>query len=71
VKFFFLPLILILTSCSLDKDSTYWNEDLIKKLVSDKKILKTSADFKTMTLEEFNLFIKDYSEKTDYPDISN
>ncbi len=71
MKFFFLPLILILTSCSLDKDSTYWNEDLIKKLVSDKKILKTSADFKTMTLEEFNLFIKDYSEKTDYPDISN
>jgi|TARA_B110000027_G_C15851579_1_gene182923 hypothetical protein len=71
VKFFFLPLILILTSCSLDKNSTYWNEDLIKKLVSDKKILKTSADFKTMTLEEFNLFIKDYSEKTDYPDISN
>ena len=71
MKFFFLPLILILTSCSLDKNSTYWNEDLIKKLVSDKKILKTSADFKTMTLEEFNLFIKDYSEKTDYPDISN
>ena len=74
MKYFLLSLIFILLSCSLDKDSSYWNQDPIKKnTVSDKhsKILKKTADFKTMTLEEFNLFIKDYSEKTDYPDISN
>ena len=26
---------------------------------------------KKMTFEEFNLFLKDYAEKTDYPDINN
>jgi len=74
VKYFLLPLILILTSCSLDKNSSYWNEDLIKKTVENKKlskILKKTADFKTMTFDEFNLFLKDYSDKADYPDINN
>ena len=74
MKYFFLPLILILTSCSLDKNSAYWNEDSIKKTVENKKIskiLKKTADFKTMTFDEFNLFLKDYSDKADYPDINN
>tara|TARA_B110000914_G_C15320560_1_gene379994 strand:- start:402 stop:626 length:225 start_codon:yes stop_codon:yes gene_type:complete len=74
VKYFLLPLILILTSCSLDRNSSYWNEDLIKKTVENKKlskILKKTADFKTMTFDEFNLFLKDYSDKADYPDINN
>ena len=74
MKYFLLPLILILTSCSLDKNSSYWNEDLIKKTVENKKlskILKKTADFKTMTFDEFNLFLKDYSDKADYPDINN
>jgi hypothetical protein len=74
VKYFLLPLILILTSCSLDRNSAYWNEDSIKKTVENKKlskILKKTADFKTMTFDEFNLFLKDYSDKADYPDINN
>jgi len=74
VKYFLLPLILILTSCSLDRNSSYWNEDLTKKTVENKKlskILKKTADFKTMTFDEFNLFLKDYSDKADYPDINN
>jgi len=74
VKYFLLPLILILTSCSLDKNSSYWNEDLIKKTVENKKlskILKKTADFQTMTFDEFSLFLKDYSDKADYPDINN
>ena len=74
MKYFLLPLILILTSCSLDRNSAYWNEDLTKKTVENKKlskILKKTADFKTMTFDEFNLFLKDYSDKADYPDINN
>ena len=74
MKYFLLPLILILTSCSLDKNSSYWNEDLIKKTVENKKlskILKKTADFQTMTFDEFSLFLKDYSDKADYPDINN
>ena len=73
MKYLFLSLILFLTSCSLSKDSTYWNEDSIKKPIEDKKlskILKKTADYKTMTFDEFNLFLKDYSNNAEYPDIN-
>ena len=74
MKYYILPLILILSSCSLDKDSAYWNKDSIKKSLEDKKlskILKKTDSFETMTFEEFNLFLKVYSDKANYPDINN
>ena len=74
MKYLLLPLIFILTSCSLDKNSAYWNKDLIKKSSGNKKIykiLKKNADFKKMTFEEFNTFLKDYSDQADYPNINN
>ena len=73
MKYLFLSLIVFLTSCSLNKESTYWNEDLIKKSNDDKKlsqILKKTGDYKSMTFDEFNLFLKDYSENAEYPDIN-
>ena len=73
MKYLFLSLILFLTSCSLSKDSAYWNQDPIKKSAEDKKlskILKKTADYKTMTFDEFNLFLKDYSNNSEYPDIN-
>ena len=74
MKYFLIPLIFILTACSLNKNSSYSNKDLIEKFTENKKISKTSkksTDFKTMTFDEFNTFLKDYSNKTDYPDINN
>jgi len=73
LKYLFLSLILFLTSCSLSKDSTYSNKDPINKSVNDKKltnILKKSGDYKSMTFDEFNLFLKDYSKNAEYPDIN-
>ena len=73
MKYLFLSLFLFLTSCSLNKDSAYWNEDPIKKSVEDKrlsKILKKTGDYKSMTFDEFNLFLKDYSINAEYPDIN-
>ena len=73
MKYFFLSLILILSSCSLNKDSSYWNEDPMKKSIEDKKlskILKKTGDYKTMTFDEFNLFLKNFSANADYPDIN-
>ena len=73
MKYLFLPLVLFLTSCSLSKDSAYWNEDLIKKSSEDKKlskIIKKTGDYKSMTFDEFNLFLKDYSNNAEYPDIN-
>ena len=74
MKYFLLPFILIITACSLNKNSTYWSKDLIEKSIENKEISKTSknnTDFKTMTFDDFNTFLKDYSNKTDYPDINN
>ena len=74
MKYLFLSLIVFLTSCSLNKDSAYWNEDPMKKSIEDKKlskILKKTSDYKTMTFDEFNLFLKDYSNKSKFPNIDN
>jgi len=73
LKYLFLSLVLFLTSCSLNKDSAYWNEDPLKKSVENKKlskILKKNVDYKSMTFDEFNLFLKDYSNNAEYPDIN-
>tara|TARA_B100000767_G_scaffold55514_1_gene51031 strand:- start:193 stop:417 length:225 start_codon:yes stop_codon:yes gene_type:complete len=74
MKYCLLALILVLTSCSLDKNSTYWNEDSSKKSFKIKKFteaVKKNTNFKNMTFEEFNLFLESYSENTEYPDITN
>ena len=73
MKYLFLSLILFLTSCSLNKDSSYWNKDSLKKPIQDKKppkILKKTVDYKTMTFDEYNLFLKEYSNNAEYPDIN-
>jgi len=73
LKYLFLSLILFLASCSLSKDSAYWNEDPLKKSMENKKlskILKKTGDYKSMTFDEFNLFLKDYSDNAEYPDIN-
>ena len=68
-----LFLLLILNNCSLSKDSQYWTEDTIKKKDDQKKlskILKKSKDITSMTLEEYKIYIEDYTKKSKYPDIS-
>ena len=73
MKYLFLSLVLFLTSCSSSKDSSYWNEDPIKKSADEKKlskILEKTGDYKSMTFDKFNLFLKDYYNNADYPDIN-
>ena len=60
-------------SCSLNKDSKYWNEDAIKdekkrKILS--KIMKKKNNFAQITLEEYEIYINDYIKKSKYPDIT-
>ena len=58
MKYFFLSLIFILASCSLNKNSSYWNEDQIKNSVDSKrpnKISSKTVNFKIMTFDEFNI----------------
>ena len=68
-----LFLLIFLNNCSLNKDSQYWTADTIKKEDDREKlseILKKSKDTMSMTLEEYKIYIEDYTKKSNYPDIS-
>ena len=60
MKYLFLILILFSSSCSLSEDRAY---------LDNVSIYKTS-DFMSMSFDEFNLFLKDYSNNAEYPDIN-
>ena len=64
---------LIISNCSLNKDSAYWTEDSIKKKADSKKLIKIiekSNDIRSMTVEEYEIYIDDYVKKSKYPDIN-
>ena len=68
----FLVLI-FLNNCSLNKDSKYWTEDVVNKKSDEKElsvILEKSVDITNMTIEEYEIYIDDYTKKSEYPDIS-
>ena len=74
MKYFFLPIVLFLTACSLDKNSTYWNNDSKKKTfdnVKSNKMINEIRNFKSMKFEEFSLFLNEYSVSSEFPDIDN
>ena len=73
MKYLLIIFLIFLCNCSLNKDSQYWTEDTIKKKNEQKKlskILKKSKDITSMTLDEYKLYIEDYTNKSNYPDIS-
>ena len=73
MKLIFILTLLLLNNCSLNQDSKYWTEDVEKRKETKKKlskILKKADDITTMTLEEYEIYIDDYTKKSKYPDIS-
>ena len=74
MKLVFIFLIFfILNNCSLNKDSKYWTEDVDKISEDQKKlpdVLKKSEDITSMTFEEYEIYIDDYTKKSKYPDIN-
>tara|TARA_B100000902_G_scaffold89790_1_gene93545 strand:- start:1514 stop:1741 length:228 start_codon:yes stop_codon:yes gene_type:complete len=72
-KIFFLIIFLFLNNCSLNKDSKYWNENTIENKENKKKlskILKKTDDIMKMSIEEYEIYIDDYTKKSKYPDIN-
>ena len=72
-KFIIIFFSFTLVNCSLNKDSQYWTENSIKSKTNQKKlneIFKKSDDITSMTLEEYEIYIDDYTKKSKYPDIS-
>ena len=72
-KFIIIFFSLIVANCSLNEDSKYWTENSIENKTNQKKlnqILKKSYDITSMTLEEYKIYIDDYTKKSKYPDIN-
>ena len=70
---FIFFIISFLTNCSLNKDSKYWTEDVVKKNEDQKKlseVLKKSEDITNMSYDEYKIYIDDYTKKSKYPDIN-
>ena len=70
---FIFFIISFLTICSLNKDSKYWTEDVVKKNEDQKKlseVLKKSEDITNMTYDEYKIYMDDYTKKSKYPDIN-
>ena len=64
---------LIISNCSLNKDSIYWTKDSIKKKNNSKKlikIIKKSNDIRLMTVDEYKIYMDDYIKKSKYPDLN-
>ena len=79
-SFLIIISIFFLTNCSLNKNSNYWTNnnqydqsDKILSFDNNKnlpQIIEKSGDINSMTIQEYELFIKDYTEKSEFPDIS-
>ena len=63
MKLVFLFLFLSLLSCSLNNTSDYWN----KNLNLDKENLDYGKDY---SIEEYEKILKEYNDRTDFPNIN-
>ena len=71
--FLHLILFIFIINCSLNSESKYWTEDTIKKKTKNKKLIEIvgkSNDIRSMTVDEYEIYIDDYIKKSKYPDIN-
>jgi len=72
-QIFFFLISLFLISCSLNKDSDFWNEDSFNNQENQKKltkILEKTNDITEMSIDEYEIFIDEHTKKSKYPDIN-
>jgi len=72
-KILILILFIFNSNCSLNNDSKYWSEDNFKRINKEKRLLeiqKKTNDITKMTLNEYEVYIDDYTKKSKYPDIN-
>tara|TARA_B100000965_G_scaffold402894_1_gene429864 strand:- start:366 stop:593 length:228 start_codon:yes stop_codon:yes gene_type:complete len=71
--FLHLILFIFIFNCSLNSESKYWSEDTTKKKAENKKLIEIigkSNDIRSMTVDEYEIYIDDYTKKSKYPDIN-
>ena len=69
----YFSLAIVISNCSLNRDSKYWTEDSIKKQVDNQKLIKIiekSNDIRLMSVDEYKIYVDDYIKKSKFPDIN-
>jgi len=69
----YLILFIFINNCSLNSESKYWTEDTIKKKTENKRLIEIigkSNDIRSMTVDEYKIYIDDYIKKSKYPNIN-
>ena len=72
-KYFFLILFILLSNCSLNSDSKYWTENSIEDSRNQEifeKIKLKAHDITSMTMEEYEIYLEEYTKNNNYPDIN-
>ena len=62
-------LALLIANCSLNSDSKYWTENTSNNQNKSNKIKLKSKDIIFMSIEEYELYLKDYTDNSNYPDL--
>ncbi len=63
---------MFISNCSFNSESKYWTEETIKKKAEIKnliEIIDKSNDIRSMTIDEYEIYIDDYIKKSKYPNI--
>ena len=71
--FFYIFFFIFISNCSLNNESKYWTEETIKKKAENKRLIEIIAksnDIRSMTVDEYEIYIDDYIKKSKYPDIN-
>ena len=73
IKILLLVLIMFLSNCSFNNNSKFWTEDSFekKKLKNElKQILEKSDNLMSLTFNEYDIYINEYSKNSGYPNIN-
>ena len=69
MKYLTLISLFILSGCNLNDNIVVLNDNTLKK-TNVKNFNLSDTEFKRMSFNEFELFLKEYSKNTEYPDIN-
>ena len=69
MKYLILIFLFILSACNLDRNSFNSNNETNKETKTSSVDLQ-DVDFKEMSFDEFESFLKDYSNNAEFPDIN-
>ena len=69
MKYLTLISLFILSGCNLNDNIVELNDNTLKK-TNVKNFNLSDTEFKRMSFNEFELFLKEYSKNSNYPDIN-